>query len=98
MGSFLTSYVGDEKYELAYKLLSENFKNNYFKTYEEFKDYAQKKYPTMVEVSYGDLQRQGDIYIIDATVKDLLKKKETFTQTFVIKENSFNNYEIAFSV
>ena len=52
----------------------------------------------MVEASYGDLQRQGDMYIIDVTVKDLRNKKETFTQTFVVKENSFNNFEIAFSV
>lgn len=98
IGTFISTYIGDEKYEMAYELLSSGFKANYFDTYEKFEAYAKEKYATSLSLSYSKIQREGELYIIDVTVKDFFGKKETFTQTFIIKENDFNNYELAFSV
>ena len=92
------NYVGDAKYEFAYELLSEGFKQNYFDTFEKFEAYAKDKYPLSVTLAYGDLQREGELYMLEVTVKEIFSDKETFTQTFVIKENDFNEYELAFSV
>ena len=33
VATFINSYVGDEKYDLAYEALSDGFKQNYFNTY-----------------------------------------------------------------
>lgn len=98
VATFLNNYVGDEEYELAYQVLSDGFKQNYFDTYEKFEAYASKTYPIFVGLSYGELQREGELYIIDVTIEDLSGEKEDFTQTFVVKENDFNDYELAFSV
>jgi len=98
VATFINSYVGDEKYELAYDTLSDGFKQNYFNTYEEFVSYAEQKYPKSAVLSYGDLQREGELYILEVTVKEIFSEEEPFTQTFIIKENDFNHYELAFSV
>ena len=98
VGTFISTYIGDEKYEMAYDLLSDGFKANYFETYEKFESYAKEKYPTSLSLNYGEIQREGELYIIDVTVEDFFNEKATFTQTFVIKENNFNDYELAFSV
>lgn len=97
VATFISRYVGDEKYELAYDTLSDGFKQNYFDTYEKFVSYAKEKYPLSCMLSYGDLQREGELYIIEVTIEEVFSDK-AFTQTFIIKENDFNDYEIAFSV
>lgn len=98
VATFINRYVGDEKYELAYDVLSDGFKQNYFDTYEKFVSYAKQKYPLSAVLTYGDLQREGELYIIEVTVKEIFSDDEPFTQTFIVKENDFNDYEIAFSV
>ena len=98
VGTFISTFIGDEKYEMAYELLSNGFKANYFNSFEKFENYAKEKYTDTPILSYGQIQREGELYIIDVTVSDFQGKKETFTQTFVVKENDFNDYELAFSV
>lgn len=98
VATFVNNYVGDEQYQLAYNVLSSGFKQNYFETFEKFEAYAKQTYPVLVALSYGYLQREGELYILDVTIEDLMGEKETFTQTFIIKEHDFNDYELAFSV
>lgn len=98
IATFINTYVGDEKYEMAYAKLSEGFKKNYFDTYEKFEKYAKEKYPQSVMLTYGELQREGELYILDVTIKEIFSEEKPFTQTFIVKENDFNDYEIAFSV
>lgn len=98
LGTFISGYICDGNYADAYEVLNKEFKENYFKTYEDFENYASAKYPSIETVSYGDFQRQGDYYIVKITIEDFTGQKEAFTQTFIVKENDFNEYEISFSV
>lgn len=93
------SYIKDEKYTEAYDLLYPEFKQNYFKTVEEFRDYAKKTYPSSVGFSYNDIERQGDIYVLVITVIDTNKKVgEEKSQRIVIQENNFNDFVLSFQV
>ena len=45
-----------------------NSKNNYFKTVESYKNYIEKKYSPIISVTYDDLIRMGDYYILDINI------------------------------
>lgn len=92
-------YIKNEKYTEAYNLLYPEFREKYFKTQEEFRDYAKKTYPSSVGFSYNDIERQGSIYVLIITVIDTNKKKGSEkSQRIVIQENDFNDFVLSFQV
>ena len=92
-------YIKNEKYTEAYNLLYPEFREKYFKTQEEFRDYAKKTYPSSVGFSYNDIERQGSIYVLVITVIDTNKKiGEEKSQRIVIQENDFNDFVLSFQV
>ena len=93
------SYIHSEDYSKAYYLLYPQFKENYFKTEEEFKNYAIKTYPQSVGFAYNDIDRQGSIYVLIITVIDTNKKVgNEKSQRVVIQENNFNDFVLSFQI
>ena len=93
------SYIQSKEYTKAYELLYPEFRDKYFKTQEEFKNYVKKLYPESVGFSYNDIQRQGDIYVLLITVIDTNKNVgQEKEQRIVIKESNFNDFAISFQV
>ena len=91
--------VEARNYKKAYSFLNSDFKDNYFKTYEAFEDYAKKYFPKEMSVNYDNMERLGNIYVLVAVVKDILSKDPNdFEFYIVIKENAYNNFELSFSV
>lgn len=92
-------YIKNKRYTEAYNLLYPEFREKYFKTQEEFRDYAKKTYPSTVGFSYNDIERQGTIYVLTINVIDTNKKKgEEKSQRIVLKENDFNDFVLSFQV
>lgn len=93
-------YIENGKYQEAYNLLYPDFKDNYFKTLDDFKKYVNKTYPEFVSFSYNDIERQGNIYVLMITVinPDLSKSEAKKSQRIVIKENNFNDFVLSFQV
>lgn len=89
----------EKNYEKAYDLLYPAFKENYFRTLEEYKEYCERTYPDFSCIEYGDFQREGTIYIWDICIKDVLDTEdEGIVQKFVIKENDFEDFQLSFQV
>ena len=62
--------INNQDYEAAYNLLDDNFKNNYFKTLEDFKRYVKIK---MYRYNDFDIQRfsvNGNIYVCETDIWD----------------------------
>lgn len=98
VGQFISQIEG-QNYEAAYKTLNEKFKNNYFKTLDDFKNYAKKKYPSNPSLTYESVKRMGEVYLVQAKINDVINSDFTeFTQRFVVRENGANNYVISFQV
>lgn len=93
-------YIENGKYQEAYNLLYPDFKDNYFKTLDDFKKYVNKTYPEFVSFSYNDIERQGNIYVLMITVinPDLNKSEAKKSQRIVIKESNFNDFVLSFQV
>lgn len=95
------SYIENNNYEQAYDLLYDGFKQTYFKTLEEFKNYAEKNYPNNIVVEYTNIQREGTIFILTVKIKDALKsidQEGIEEQQVVIIENSINDFKLSFAV
>lgn len=88
------------KYEEAYNVLYDEFKSQYFQTFEAFETYVKARYPTFMSVQYDSIERQGDYYILTVVIRDSLAKEDIISlqQKFVIHEKGFNDFELSFQV
>lgn len=89
-----------KKYTEAYEMLNADFKDNYFKTFIEFEQYASSKFPTDISVEYTNFERSGEFYIFWLTLRNPLtsSKDEGKEMNVVVKENDLNKFELSFSV
>lgn len=90
------SYLEEGDYESAYNLLYDEFKQNYFKTQEEFTTYVKSKYSDIITLDYEKTERFGSYYVVTVNFKDLINDKKNYTQLFVLKENNFNDFVMSF--
>ena len=97
---YVADFLGlleNQKYDEAYNLLNEDFKNDNFKTVEQFKEFC-KIYPEKDGIcKYSGFDRIGSsLYVITATINQLDSKDyKTIKQTFVVRENNYNDYRIS---
>lgn len=98
-GQFI-KYIDEGQYEKAYSLLYDEFKDNYFPTIHEFEEYVKNFYPKFFAVVYDDIDRYNDTYVIRLKIVDYKANEsdEQKIQRIVIREYSYNNYKISFSV
>ena len=89
-----------EKYEKAYNMLYDEFKQNYFNSLEEFENYAKKTFPRMISVDHKNFERNGSVYVLVIDISDSLSASDSSKKEmkFVIKENDINDYVMSFSV
>ena len=107
LNKFLDS-IEEKDYKTAYGYLNQDFKNNYFGSEEEFKNYVQNKWniSTMV-IKYTNIQRignpiNGNIYILFVNLVNVLEKQDNeeglFETKFVILEKDYDDFELSFSL
>ena len=97
-GKFIR-YIESKDYDKAYALLYPDFKNNYFKTVDDFANYAKEKFPSsLITVEYNNIERQGKYYILYTTIKTPLDSSYSMDQKFIFIENGFNDFQLSFDV
>lgn len=89
---------GDYKY--VYGKLADSFKNNNYKTQEEFENYMKQAIYSNINIEYGDFSNEGSTYIYDIKITDAnnaenqiinmqiimqLKEDRDFVMSFSIK-------------
>lgn len=91
--------IEQQNYEKAYSLLNKDYKKNYFSTQKEFENYCKNTFSSMLDVKYNNFERNGEIYVVWLIITDAIggSKNSGSEMTFVIKENTFNDYELSFS-
>lgn len=63
-------HLQKQEYEKAYNLLYDEFKQNYFPTYESYEKYVKTFYPARFGVVYDDITRQGNLYVLRLKIID----------------------------
>lgn len=94
-GTFIR-HIENGEYDKAYDLLYPDFRNNYFKTLEDFTKYVQEKFPSdLILVSYDNIERQGQYYILFTTITSPLQPDYSMEQRFFFVENDFNDFKVS---
>lgn len=90
----------NKRYDLAYELLSDGFKENYFETQSKFEEYAKQHFPSMADLNFDNIQREGNTYIMWVIITDPINgtKDSGVEYNFVIEEKDLNDINLAFSV
>lgn len=97
-GKFIR-YIENKQYDKAYDLLYPEFKQNYFKTQDDFKKYVQEKFPSnLITIDYENFERQGEYYILFTTITSPMKADYSMEQKFIIIEKDFNDFVLSFDV
>ena len=86
------------EYEKAYNLLYPEFKNNYFKTLEDFEEYVKEKYPEIIIIDYDNIERQGEYYVLFIKIPKTDRNGEIITQNIVLYEKNYAEFYISFSI
>ena len=91
--------VENKDYEEAYDMLYEDFKNNFFPKFDEFEKYAKSTFPSLCNIEYTNIERNGDVYVLWITLSDSLAGKDSAIEmNFVVQENDLNDFVISFTV
>lgn len=69
--------INNKDYKYAYNCLADSYKNNYFRTQEEFENYAKQNFYNSSDIEYKEFETKGDVY----TYSVILTNKETDEQT-----------------
>ncbi len=91
--------INDENYNFAYSLLSDGFKNNYFKTQEIFEQYINTKLKGKSKVTYKTFNTQGeDIYSYEVSLIEPNENINPVEKTFIIKLKQGTDFEMSFNI
>ena len=91
-------YVSNRDFESAYDLLYDEYKDNYFPTIESFKKYMIEYFPSTMSITYENMERLGNLYVLWINVKDVYNPSgNNFDMNVVIKEDAYNDIEMSFS-
>lgn len=90
--------INRQDYKTAYSCLAQNYKDNYFKTQEEFEKYVKNNFYTYNKVSYEKYEQKGNkLYIFSIKLEDITgenaEKKEI---KIVMQLDDDLNFEMSF--
>lgn len=91
--------INAKDYENAYAVLSEGFKNNYFKTEKDFENYAKQNFFDYNILSLNNFDNEGDIYMYDMTLKESVSTvANKIEKKVILKLGEGTNFQISFNV
>lgn len=95
----IIKWINEKNYEELYNHINDNFKNQHFKTQEEFEKYIKTKFFDNNIVGAVKIQTEGDIYIVTVPYKESLSTAaEEGEVTLYIKLGEKMNFEVSFNM
>lgn len=92
--------INRQDYKTAYNYLAEGYKNNYFKTEEEFTNFAKNTFYTYNEVTYNSYEQKGNrLFVFKIKLNDLTGESTDKKEVKIIMQLNDNlNFEISFGM
>ena len=88
---------GDYKY--VYGKLADSFKNNNYKTQEEFENYMKQAIYNNIIIEYGEFSNEGSTYIYDIKIKDANNEESQIINMQIIMQLKENrDFVMSFSI
>ena len=92
--------INRQDYKTAYSCIAQSYKNNYFKTEEEFITYAKNNFYTYNDVTYKNYEQKGsNLYTFNINLSDLTKENSEEKEIKIIMQlNDDLNFEMSFGM
>lgn len=92
--------INRQDYRTSYACLADSFKNNYFKTEEEFKQYVQNNFFLYNDINYNSLKEENDnLYSCELNLTDLTNESDEVKKiSIVMKLEDDMNFKMSFSI
>lgn len=83
-------------YNYAYNCLADSFKNNYFKTQQEFEAYVKANFYENNSVEYKSFETEGDLYTYSVIITNE-QTKEQKSKTFIMQLGEGTEFVLSFN-
>ena len=91
--------INNKAYKNAYNCLASEFKQNYFKTADEFKNYVQENFYDTNYISVSNVQTKSNVYTCTANISSGISvAADEMEKSFVIKLKPNAEFELSFEV
>lgn len=90
--------INDENYNLAYGMVSQGFKNNYFKTLASFENYVKQNFLGKDKIEFKEFQNEKEIYIYKVILNSSKDSENRLEKSFNVKLGEGTQFEISFNV
>lgn len=91
--------INNKDYKSAYNVLSNEFKNNYFKTQEDFENYVKNTFFNYNFLSAKEIKLEGSVYLYTIEIASGFNKAASIIEkTFIIKLGEGTNFELSFNI
>ncbi len=87
--------INDNSYNYAYNCLADSFKNNYFRTQEEFETYVKSNFYESNTITYNSFETQGELYTYSVTITNK-ETNEQKTKTFIMQLGEGTEFALSF--
>ncbi len=87
--------INDKSYHYAYNCLADSYKNNYFKTEEEFVNYAKENFYNNSTIKFNQFNKQGEVYTYSVTLTNE-ETKEQKNKTFIVQLQEETDFVLSF--
>lgn len=91
--------INNKDYNQAYSFLDEEFKNNYFKDVNRFKEYVENNFYENNILGKIDIKNEGNIFICKVPIKSgISASAKKMTKTFIMQLKEGTEFVMSFSV
>ena len=90
--------INDKSYYYVYNNLVNEFKDNYFKSLNDFENYVRENFFENNEIEYENFEEQNGVYIYTIKIHNADNEEESIEKTIVMKLNEGTDFEMSFNV
>ena len=92
--------INTKDYTHAYEKLADGFKNNYFQSVDQFKEYVENNWHNVNKYTINSYKNEGNVYIFDVSLNSIreLRDDTTINKTFNVLLGEGTDFTISFNV
>lgn len=92
--------INTKDYTHAYEKLADGFKNNYFQSVDQFKEYVKNNWHNVNKYTINSYKNEGNVYIFDVSLNSIreLREDTTINKTFNVLLGEGTDFTISFNV
>lgn len=92
--------INTKDYTHAYEKLADGFKNNYFQSVDQFKEYVRNNWHNVNKYTINSYKNEGNVYIFDVSLNSIreLREDTTINKTFNVLLGEGTDFTISFNV